>query len=368
MSVAVTAVETAAGIEALGPAWRRLHDEAGGTPFQSWEWHRTWWRHLGRGAPLVLTAWRGPALVGLLPLRRHLWLGLRRVTFLGAPEADYQDLLAPPQEAAACAAAFLAHLAALPLDLVDLTDLPAASPLCEAATPPGLRRALRPHRLCRYAPLPASEDAFLAGLGRSQRAALRRRRRQLQGAFAVRMEAAAGQDVPAAVRELGALHGRRWRRRLLPGVLPPRTVRFHEELACRFAARGWLRLHRLRLDGVTRAAFYCFHHRARTYYYLSGFDPDLARYSPGAVLCAHAVAAAIAEGDGEFDFLRGDLTYKYRWTSAERRTVRLQWTRRTLASALARLLCAAGRGGRALVLSLRRRIYRDVGPPRREAR
>jgi len=85
-------------LDRLAAEWRELHAVApAATPFQSWEWARAWWSHRRRGRLCVLTARDDEgALVGLLPLVVAAFGPTRRLTFLGAPEADYQDLLAHP--------------------------------------------------------------------------------------------------------------------------------------------------------------------------------------------------------------------------------------------------------------------------------
>ena|SRR5438105_11909593 len=52
--------------------------------------------------------------------------------------------------------------------------------------------------------------------------------------------------------------------------------------------------------------------------YLSGFDPALARFSLGTLLVGHAIEEAVREGAEEFDFLRGQEDYKYRWGAKDR--------------------------------------------------
>ena len=45
--------------------------------------------------------------------------------------------------------------------------------------------------------------------------------------------------------------------------------------------------------------------------YNSGFDPRLARFSPGLLLKAYLIKKAIEEKYQIFDFLRGDERYKF---------------------------------------------------------
>jgi hypothetical protein len=54
------------------------------------------------------------------------------------------------------------------------------------------------------------------------------------------------------------------------------------------------------------------------YCYIGGFEPDLAVFSPGTLLLAHAIDAAIAAGRLEVDFLRGAEPYKYRFGARDR--------------------------------------------------
>jgi CelD/BcsL family acetyltransferase involved in cellulose biosynthesis len=59
------------------------------------------------------------------------------------------------------------------------------------------------------------------------------------------------------------------------------------------------------------------------YYYLSGFDPAHARYSPGAALVAFAIRSAIEERATQFDFLRKREEFKYQWGARDRVSRRL---------------------------------------------
>src|SRR5205085_380533 len=140
------------------------------------------------------------------------------------------------------------------------------------------------------------------------------------------------------------LHQARWRRRLLPGCFLGEAVRrFHREAAAGFRARGWLRLHALRIEGAVAAALYGFAARGRVCYYAGGFDPDRAKHGPGTLLLGHAIGAAVAGGGREWDFLRGDEAYKYRWGARNRPTRRLLLWHSSPAGRLAPALQSAER-------------------------
>jgi CelD/BcsL family acetyltransferase involved in cellulose biosynthesis len=337
----VVEVTDSAGLAALEPQWRDLLAQSvDPTPFQSFEWQETWWRHLGSGRLWVLVARDNGVMVGLMPLHitRYRGTPLRQVRFLGAPLSDFQQILAAAGREEAVRDAFMARLLhhGDHWDLCDFADQRAGTSLTTGEMPKGLRRLLVHHRVCPYIELDTSWDVFVKRLSKNMRANVGRRRRQVQKQFRAEFDVATAETLPTAMEELYLVHNARWRRRGTSGAFAgARKQAFHHEVAQRFLARGWLRLHRLRLDGVTRAAFYCFQLGPRVYYYLSGFDVAFGKYSIGNVLMAQAIERAIGDGAREFDFLRGDETYKLAWGAEERRTLRLILGREALRSTLA---------------------------------
>jgi CelD/BcsL family acetyltransferase involved in cellulose biosynthesis len=339
--LAVSEVADAEGLSSLEGDWSDLVGRAADpTPFQSFEWQATWWRHYGRGRLWILAAREGGVLQGLMPLHisRYRSTPLRQVRFLGAPLSDFQEILAARGRETEVREAFVAHLAAHSdrWDLCDFADQRKGTSLTVGEMPEGLRPLLVPHRVCPYVPLTPSWDEFVKGLSKNMRANVGRRRRQVAKQFTAEYDLATEETVGTAMEELFRLHNVRWRRRGVSGAFAGARVQaFHHEVARRFLARGWLRLHRLRLDGETRAAFYCFQLGPRVYYYLSGFDVAFGKYSIGNVLMAQAIERAIGDGAREFDLLRGDETYKFAWKAEERETLRLILGRAALRSSFA---------------------------------
>jgi CelD/BcsL family acetyltransferase involved in cellulose biosynthesis len=327
--VAVSEVTDAGALDRLEGDWRDLLARADDpTPFQSHEWQATWWRHHGRGRLWVLVAHDNGVMVGLMPLHimRYRGTPLRQVRFLGAPLSDFQQILAARGHEGAVRDAFLAHLSAHSSrwDLCDFADQRKGTSLTVGEMPDGLRPLLVHHRVCPFIPLSPSWDEFVKRLSKNMRTNVGRRRRQVAKEFRAEYDVATDETLTVAMEELFRLHNARWRRRGVAGAFAgARMQAFHHEVARKFVQRGWLRLHRLRLDGETRAAFYCFQLGRRVYYYLSGFDLAFGKFSIGNVLMAQAIERAIGDGATEFDFLRGDETYKLAWKAEERETLRL---------------------------------------------
>jgi CelD/BcsL family acetyltransferase involved in cellulose biosynthesis len=329
--VKLTETRDPAALTALREEWDALVGRAEqATIYQTWEWNDAWWRAYARGKRLrLLLVHDGPDLIGLAPFysSRHLGTPLRRLAFVGTGASDYLDVLAAPDAEPHVCAEVCKHLAdSGDYDLADLQQLGAASPFAAHVSGHpvsglnGHRVALRRIETCPYVDLPVSWDAFLNTLGKKMRSNVtyyeRLAARDLADAS---MTLCAGADLPEAMEALFRLHQRRWRSRMLPGVLGSGSVRrFHRDVADRFSSRGWLRLHVTRVGGDIVAALYCYSFRNRYYYYLGGFEPALGKYSLGTVLTASAIRQAIAEGCEEFDFLRGHEAYKYRWKPRER--------------------------------------------------
>ena len=92
---------------------------------------------------------------------------------------------------------------------------------------------------------------------------------------------------------------------------------------------GALQMFALRIAGDVAGVYYGFADRTTAYYYVSGFDPDLERFSVGRLMVAHAIEEAHQSGANAFDFLRGAEDYKYAWGASDRRTRRRVLTRIT---------------------------------------
>ncbi|HEY3284012.1 MAG TPA: GNAT family N-acetyltransferase [Armatimonadota bacterium] len=322
---------------ALGPEWEAMED-AGGAPtvFQTYAWQGAWVRHQRKGRCWSLTFRDGRKLVGLAPLfvSHPYRLPVTRLQLLSTGASDYLDLLALPERRAEVSEAFFGALRERRRGwgLVDLHQLREECELLprehvEQQRHGGPWWRFHPQAVAPYTDLPQTREAFLEALGKKTRKNLGYSRRVLEREHSVELGLA---DEGCLVQEMEAffrLHQARWNKRWMPGQMAgARTRAFHLEAARGLLRRGKLRLHYLRLDGATVASLYCFSHGGVGYYYLGGFDPALSRYGIGTLLTAEAMMCAIDEGCREFDFLRGQESYKYRWGCLERINYRLLGT------------------------------------------
>ncbi len=88
---------------------------------------------------------------------------------------------------------------------------------------------------------------------------------------------------------------------------------FHIAVAEKFAAKNWLRLFLLEVNGGTIAASLEFNFKHRIYMYQSNASAseEIMRNSPGLLIKLNAIEQGIGEGMRIYDLLRGDEPYKY---------------------------------------------------------
>lgn len=319
--------------QALAAEWDRLAARGmTDTPFQTLAYQRAWWTHLGPpDATLLTVAVRDEASELVAIGCFYNTDGV--LHFNGCiEETDYLDLITPSERAGSAWAAVLDCLEAAtpPWTRLELCNIPAASPsrstLSTVARSRGLTFAESQIEVCPTITLPGTFDAYLEMLDSKQRRELSRKLRRAEAADLLMTRLGPEDDVAAAVDrflellQMSTFEKRDW-------LTEGRRAVFHE-VARAAHADGTLQLLFAGVDGRAAAALFNFHYRDRIWVYNSGLDPSaFAALSPGVVLTATAIEQAIELGASEFDFLRGDEEYKYRFGAVDRPIFRLQLDR-----------------------------------------
>jgi CelD/BcsL family acetyltransferase involved in cellulose biosynthesis len=105
------------------------------------------------------------------------------------------------------------------------------------------------------------------------------------------------------------------------------------EMSFEMQSAGILRLGFVRIDGKPAASHYNFRLGDQEFFYLTGMNPSMAKYSPGNLLHYWMIEKAIEDGVTEYDFLRGAETYKNWWATetnpiyeiSRTRSVKTRW-------------------------------------------
>jgi CelD/BcsL family acetyltransferase involved in cellulose biosynthesis len=308
-------ISSAEEFSSLAPAWLDLWRRSPtATPFQSPMWLLPWWHHFGSNDLHVIAIRDGNKLQALAPLYILRDDSESLGMFLGTGISDYLDVLG--QES------FIEYIANADCQLWDLQQLRSSSPILSAAVPNGFSENLEDQEPCLV--------LQLAGLSPSPhfQKKLRYYRRSLEREGEVSFEEANAENLDRMLDSLFALHAARWQRRGMPGMLADDVIqRFHRQVARAMLDAGALRMYAMRAGERIVAVFYGFADATTVYYYLSGYDPDLEKLSPGTLIVAQAIECARRDGATAFDFLRGAENYKYSWGAKERMNRRRQLIR-----------------------------------------
>jgi len=308
-------------------------------PFLRYEYQRLWWEHRGGGewkqAELVLVSARADEkLVGIAPLFISEYDGQSALLLIGSIEiSDYLDLIVSADHHASFVTGLLDFLAASLAESwrgLDWYNLPDSSPTLAALKAESAQRGWTHHEEM-YRPTPrialnGDFDEYLGRLEKKQRHEIRRKvRRAQESGRGVRWFIS---DMSDPEVEIDAFLG-------LMEHDQGKAVFLHEPMRAQMRAiiraaheNGWLWLAFLEADGQRIAAYLNFDYNNKLWGYNAGVNRDFMDLSPGWVLLGHVLQWACENKRTEFDFMRGDEEYKYRFGAVNQFVMRAKITRK----------------------------------------
>jgi len=322
----------------LAADWNRLV-KAGisDVPFLRYEYLSTWWSTRGGGewpqADLaVVTAAENGQLAGIAPL----FQAANRqdepaLLLLGSIEiSDYLDLVATPALLPRFVSGLLDLLGSTypaPWSLLDWYNIPEQSPTLAALRTESVKRGWsyneEPYQPTPYIPLPGDFETYLEKLDKKQRHEIRRKlRRAEESGRGVRWYIVQdGNSLDAEMEAFIALmaHAPDKETFLTPAI----RTQLKDSARAAFDF-GYLQLAFLEVDGEKACAYFNFDYDNRIWVYNSGLDRKFMEISPGWVLLGHLLKWANENKRTEFDFLRGNEDYKYRFGAVNRQVMRVQ--------------------------------------------
>jgi CelD/BcsL family acetyltransferase involved in cellulose biosynthesis len=304
-----------AELPAPNPEWQQL-GLACGNPFSTWEWASAWWHHFGEDRPQrVIVCRENGQLVGILPLYLASRRPLRTLRFIGHGPADELGPVCRPADREAVAAAFRASLAEdAGWDIFVAERLAAGEAWRELIGGTVTRRESSP-----TVQFETNDwDDYLASKSSHFRQQARRLERQLKKKYSLAYRVASDPErIDEDMDTFIALHEAHWKASGGSTVFAGKHSAFHRDVAGLALAGGWLRLCFLELDGVARAANYCFRLGGADWYFQAGRDPAFDGDRVGTVLLNHMIRESVQASMSEFKLLLGTHGYKSRYASGD---------------------------------------------------
>ncbi|RJQ39328.1 MAG: GNAT family N-acetyltransferase [Nitrospiraceae bacterium] len=302
--------------------WGHLIEESSSNEiFLTNQWQGTWWKHFGKDKTLRLVAFSNGEedLLGLASFSIELSTNGKRVMrFLGGTDiTDYLDVIAKSgyEESVCKSIVDFWKDTEDEWDFIDLHCLKETSItlniLKQLLNKSGYIAEVSIEEVCPKVSLPASWEEYLETLSKKDRHELRRKVRRIEKFSESADNYGVKSSYPLAegIERFLLLHRKSDLRK--KDFMNRNMELFFQDVTGMIFAENWLKLSFLHIDGTFIASSMSFDYQNKVYLYNSGYDPEYSTLSPGIVLVAHLIREAIDTGRSEFDFLRGNESYKY---------------------------------------------------------
>ena len=301
------------------------------SPFLKFDFLSAWWAHKGGGEwsadseLVIITAQRENELIGIAPFFIAPLADGKHVLYnLGAVEiCDLLDVIVRPDDHDEFVSAVLPHLLANypKIDDIRLYNLPIDSPTITSFGQ-GLTKAKWAHTYEKYQPsptihLPNDFETYLASIDKKQRHEIKRKiRRAEESGRSVRWYFVEDSNaLPNAVNSFFQLMaGDASKESFLSSVM-----RTQMETIIQTAHNGgYLKFAFLEADGEIAASYLMFDYKNKLWVYNSGYNRKFNDLSVGWVLLGYLIDWSCQNQRTEFDFMRGDEDYKFKFGAVDR--------------------------------------------------
>ena len=319
----------------LKVVWNDLLEKSGQKSiFLTWEWLYYWWLHFKADKELfilVIRSKKANELLGIAPfcIQKKIllhFISLKTIKFLGAEEvaSDFLDFIIYPGIEDRILSAFYEYLDKNNhlWDIIEITDIEEDSASLDFFK----RNVNNMYKIiesdaqkCPYMALPGSYDLLLQSLSPNMRENLRRRTKKIENKNGMHLSTLRDEPIKESVDKLFILHNNRFKFKEKSNISESafngtKIKHFHYDIASNFLKKDCLKLYFLNLNSEPIACLYAFKYKNSLFYYQSGLNPDWKDWGLGTALFGYAIKDSINDGLKEFHYLRGNETYKSRWT------------------------------------------------------
>ena len=310
---------------AIGPAWTELWQRTDGLIFQSYAWIAAWWAtaaNADRRALRIGLVWHADRLVAVMPLTIERRRGLRFLEWAAVAYSDYGDALVAPE----CPQASLQHLWAQisksgGFDIAFITRITpqaATRPLFSNPTASGLQ--FRPgHRVeisHRIVGTWKTGSAWYDTLSKKMRKTYRHGCNTIEKSGDLQFRLLPPEEpLEPALTRLSLLKSKWLMERGLESQLFERDTPILAALVRVLAEAGILRLFVLECSGTIVSLSVNFVQRGTTMAWVTSFDRDFDRASPGLILMTDYIKWSFDNNHHTVDFLCGGEAFKDRFAT-----------------------------------------------------
>jgi CelD/BcsL family acetyltransferase involved in cellulose biosynthesis len=253
---------------------------------------------------------------------------------LGSIEiSDYLDVIIRKEDLSRFLSGLLDELASQPPDawsVLDWYNLPDTSPALTALKEESAKRGWtcteEIYKPTPSIPLPGDWESYLAGIDKKQRHEIRRKMRRAEESdqqvrwYIVEDESQLDSEIDAFLA--------------LMANDPEKAAFLTEPMRAQMRAtahnafrEGYLQLAFMEVFGQKAAGYFNLDYGNKIWVYNSGLDRKFMELSPGWVLLGYLLQWANEHKRAEFDFMRGDEDYKYKFGGQNRHVMRAKVTR-----------------------------------------
>ena len=316
-------IETHESVGGLAGEWDDLVERTGGLLWLRPGWIDAWWKAFGDGSlRIVVTRGEEGRLTGVLPLYERRGT-LSSTTNWHTPE--FGAVAASGDAGELIEGALSSRPRRIALAWLD-EGKPGYLECARVARAQGYRLLARTIERSPYIDTSVDWDGYEAGLSTKLLRELRRRRRRLESRGELAFEVTGGEDsrLDELLAEGFRIEAAGWKGERGQAIdSQPTTREFYRAVASWAAARGWLRLAFLRLDGRAFAFDFALEQNGIHYLLKTGYDPAFRAEAPGQLLRYLMIRRAFDEGVKAYEFLGTDEPWKLEWarTVRERRVL-----------------------------------------------
>jgi len=317
-----TSVDIQDKIETIAPEWERFAQRVSAPPFLWAGWIDAWWQAFGKGRLQILATFEDGHLTGVLPLFRTP-IGLSSTTNYHSPQFGF--LTSNERATEHLAATLFAQRA----QRIDLSYLPSTDHSVavtgETARAAGYRVLTETKEIVPPVDSRGTWEDYENRLRRKFRSELRRRRRRLEEQGELNLEVHDGTDRLSQLLDEGfRIEGSGWKEAQGSSIIShPSTHGFYTQVARWAAARGWLRLAFLRLNGRALAFDFCLEYNGTHYLLKTGYDSAYSTFGPGMIHRYLMLSRAFSTDISTYDFVGRFQAWKQEWTSGNKEQVSL---------------------------------------------